>query len=805
MAKETFILGLLLSLFTFSVAQDDGRLRFCSSIRFAAECEQMDRGNSQVGCLRVQDSIECAQRMLNNTADFGIFSAESILQIGALGWDGMTVVKELRHSDRPDNPVDYESVVIVRNDHLNGLEGLRGAKFCHPGLFYDRSQRWSERFLKHFERTVVPVDCEIDGMSPAEIEASAMSRYFSSACRPGAWSNNRDEDARLKEQYPNLCELCDPNSNACDYPRDGSGSENSHAEALRCLVRGGTAAYVALEVVHDLFNGELKEFAEVYNYLCPNGTLQSITFNETPCVWLRQPWRVVVSSDPMAVQLPQLMNDWFLTGRSEPWKDALKSIITSESSVIHRPQSLQRLRDYVRTIREIPIDFNFCSTRSVWCTTSADEFDKCQVIAAGGLTSGILPTIECRSPRSNAVACLNDISTNASDFMGIDSNFGFLARHVYNLTAAMYAETESNKYSSVVILVRANATFNGLESLRGARACFPEYGGIAKVTFINAAVSEGIFANNNCNYSVLLGDFFGESCVPGARDPLHDPAGHTPNNMCSLCRHNIVPIRPLADEDDASVAKRSVPSEDDGEPKPEEDGEEPQEDPPADEGEDAPAADEEEPAADYDEDAPPEETEEEKIERRNKLNQIAGNCNPDSTNRYYGNQGALRCLAEVGDVAVLELQYLRQHANEQLLNPNDFRILCRNGSLAAYTGFNVDPGCLMTTIVDGEVVVHRNSTRRDGIINALTSLDLYFQNQPDFKMYNIFGGVKHLLFKDSTIGLVPANATDLSTSVQNYINIFESIEICLRGSAAKMSLNALLIMAITLITIFHLR
>lgn len=34
------------------------------------------------------------------------------------------------------------------------------------------------------------------------------------------------------------------------------------------------------------------------------------------------------------------------------------------------------------------------------------------------------------------------------------------------------------------------------------------------------------------------------------------------------------------------------------------------------------------------------------------------NCNADPTNGYYGNQGALQCLRESGDVAVLEAQYL---------------------------------------------------------------------------------------------------------------------------------------------------
>ncbi|GAB0090184.1 Transferrin [Sergentomyia squamirostris] len=810
MATKWFTLALLLgiTLSNFATA-DEERLRFCSTIRFAAECEQMDRGNSQVSCQRVQDSIECAQRILNNTADFGVFDPESIMQISSLAYDGLTVVKELRHMDRPDQLVDYQSVVVVHRNHTGGVSNLRGAKFCHPGLFYDHSQRWSERFLKHFERTVVQVECDRDGVSPAEIEASAMSRFFTSACRPGAWSNDRDEDARLKERFPNLCELCDPNSNTCAYPDSGRGSQNSHASALRCLVRGGTVAYTALEVALDLFSGELRDHADNYAFLCPNGTLQSVSSLNEPCVWLRQPWRLIVSSDAKAVQLPLYMNDWFNSGRSEPWKDAIKSIITAESAIVHRPQSLQRLRDYARTIREIPIDFNFCNTRATWCTTSTDEYEKCRVVSAGGLTAGVLPTIECREPRPNVVACLNDIASKGSDMMGIDSNYGFLARQVYNLTGVMYAETETNKYSTVVILVRANSTFRGIESLRDTKVCFPEYGGIAKVAFINAAKADGVFAEKNCNFSTSLGEFFGQSCIPGARDSLHDPSGQVPENLCSLCRHNIIPLT-TEPEEDASVAKRSIP-----------DGE--QEVNPAIEGEETPAdeeapADEEPPAAeDPEADEPGEDepvgddddydqlNEEEREKRRQSLDKIPGNCNPDSTNRYYGNQGALRCLAEVGDVAVIELQYLKLHAQELLLNPNDFRVLCKNGSLAAYPGFDVDKNCTLTTIIDGEIVTRRDSNKRQGIVNALLSFDIYFRKQPDFKMYNIFAGVKHLLFKDSTIGLVPANSTDLSTNVQNYIDLFETVEACQRGSAAKLSFNNFLILIIALVTITRFR
>lgn len=48
------------------------------------------------------------------------------------------------------------------------------------------------------------------------------------------------------------------------------------------------------------------------------------------------------------------------------------------------------------------------------------------------------------------------------------------------------------------------------------------------------------------------------------------------------------------------------------------------------------------------------------------------NCNADTTNRFYGNLGALRCLQEEGDVAILELQNLKgiitEHHNRHHLN-----------------------------------------------------------------------------------------------------------------------------------------
>lgn len=90
-------------------------------------------------------------------------------------------------------------MVVVKASHKRGIEGLKGLNYCHPGLHYDHSERWSERFLKHFERIITTPICNKDITSPAEIEIAALADVFKTACRPGLWSNNLEEDARLSE------------------------------------------------------------------------------------------------------------------------------------------------------------------------------------------------------------------------------------------------------------------------------------------------------------------------------------------------------------------------------------------------------------------------------------------------------------------------------------------------------------------------------------------------------------------------------------------------------------------------------
>jgi Transferrin len=105
-----------------------------------------------------------------------------------------------------------------------------------------------------------------------------------------------------------------------------------------------------------------------------------------------------------------------------------REIVTGDSFLSRNVLVLQAPAAHVAVFRAVPIENDLCSTGASWCTTSPEELSKCEVIRSAGITSGVYPLIECKPPTTSTLACLKDISEARADFMGIDSNFGYLAR-----------------------------------------------------------------------------------------------------------------------------------------------------------------------------------------------------------------------------------------------------------------------------------------------------------------------------------------------------------------------------------------
>lgn len=296
---------------------------------------------------------------------------------------------------------DYQTVAIVKSSH--GILDFKGFDYCHPGLHYE-NQRWSERFAKFFERSLVQPKCPSNGKSSAEMEVVALSNFFNSACRPGQWSNDVVEDQHLKKNYQGLCKLCG-DAKTCSYTKS-STEMSDHRQALECANKLDNAiTYVDLKEAQKFFESEHIDHSQ-FSFLCFNGDRQPILNNTSPCVWLSQPWSLVVSS----------------TNPTKIDPKSIKDILFVKVS----NRTLEELS--VNEFTPVPTNVN-CSAASIrWCTQSIEEKKKCDVIRTAAVITGIFPNITCNEPSSNLSACLSDVSNDKADFVGIDSNFGYLAR-----------------------------------------------------------------------------------------------------------------------------------------------------------------------------------------------------------------------------------------------------------------------------------------------------------------------------------------------------------------------------------------
>lgn len=96
----------------------------------------------------------------------------------------------------------------------------------------------------------------------------------------------------------------------------------------------------------------------------------------------------------------------------------------------------------------------------------------------------------------------------------------------------------------------------------------------------------------------------------------------------------------------------------------------------------------------------------------------------------------------------LPFHYLRNTEAHQ-----QFRVISKNGSLAAYNGFEVDEAAPISIMVAGEIIVKNGTTKYDDILLYLRSIEVEFGEklQKPFKVFDAFDGTKNLLFPVSIL------------------------------------------------------
>lgn len=107
-------------------------------------------------------------------------------------------------------------------------------------------------------------------------------------------------------------------------------------------------------------------------------------------------------------------------------------------------------------------------------------------------------------------------------------------------------------------------------------------------------------------------------------------------------------------------------------------------------------------------------------------------------------------------------------------------MLCRNGSLAANTGLEVNDDCALATIVDSEVMIKATDPNKADIAIVLLNFEKRFglDRTKAFEIFNTFNSTKDLLFRDTTRGL--AQVSSSNEYILKYQKLFEHVDKCVR-------------------------
>jgi hypothetical protein len=121
-----------------------------------------------------------------------------------------------------------------------------------------------------------------------------------------------------------------------------------------------SVAYVSLQQAKNFFitNANLKDH---YAFLCPNGTTTPVS-TEKPCVWLTQPWKLVITPNDLSVTLAKKLGKWMYSGGPNSWEASLRDILTKDSYQITDVTNIVSVRDYINPIRAIPAPNPMCQT-----------------------------------------------------------------------------------------------------------------------------------------------------------------------------------------------------------------------------------------------------------------------------------------------------------------------------------------------------------------------------------------------------------------------------------------------------------
>ncbi|KAG5847288.1 hypothetical protein ANANG_G00124430 [Anguilla anguilla] len=173
-----------------------------------------------------------------------------------------------------------------------------------------------------------------------------------------------------------------------------------------------------------------------------------------------------------------------------------------------------------------------------WCVVSDAEQQKCQDLASNATARNIRGKLQC-TRGNDAIDCMVKIKNGTADAASMNPDDIYTAGWCHGLELAAgesYNGQDGISYYVVALARRSSSDLSLLE-MHERSSCHPgirtTVGWTVPIGFL--VNSSQISVDEQCNFPQVVGEFFGYSCVPGVKDPEHDPRGKNPKNLCEAC------------------------------------------------------------------------------------------------------------------------------------------------------------------------------------------------------------------------------------------------------------------------------
>ncbi|KAK4883705.1 hypothetical protein RN001_007024 [Aquatica leii] len=525
--------------------------RYCIADELMQDCNEMasqiTKSTAKIVCISARDRQECAEKIQQHEADVGVVDPEDMYIGAKMENENFAIFEEIVTLEEPEAEFRYEGVAVIHKDLKleNGIKSIKGLKSCHTGV--GRNVGYKIPITKLKKMGIIGTLTE-PNLSPRENELNAFSKLFSKACIVGNWSPDPKIDRKLKQKYPNLCELCEE-PEKCNYPDKFSGYEG----ALRCLAHnGGEIAWTKVIYVRKFFGLPVgttpaqpsNENPEDYAYLCPDGSRVPIT--GTACRWAARPWQGYMTNTAVVKTIDELRTkiaNLYAIG-SKTQATWLKKILELTEKTMPREQKIISPGDYLDKANYTDVverEYGPPYKTIRFCVINKDELHKCQALSRAAFSREVRPRFDCIL-KDSVVDCLKIIRDNGADIITVDGAFVDKAKKHYNLkpiVSELYGPLGGSYYA--VAVVRKNSLYKSFADLKGAKSCHTGFGRTAGYYApLYTLLKQNLIKADQCPYPNALADFFtGGSCMPGAKDPIHKIPEKTAEKLCSLCGGNV--------------------------------------------------------------------------------------------------------------------------------------------------------------------------------------------------------------------------------------------------------------------------